>query len=102
MKGVTPLLKAVPPDNTRGTADAKKFPGREEIVAWTFDRPNGGRSFGFTGGHFHKTWGDQNFRRIVVNALLWTAKVEIPAGGAACELDPADLKKNLDDKRKKK
>lgn len=102
MKGVTPILQAVPPDNTRGTADAKKYPGRAEIVAWTFDRPDGGRSFGFTGGHFNKTWGDPNFRRVVVNALLWSAKVEIPADGATCDLDPADLEKNLDDKRKKK
>jgi hypothetical protein len=37
----------------------------------------------------------------VVNAILWTAKVDVPAGGAKVALDPADLKKNLDDKRPK-
>ncbi|MGD0093305.1 MAG: ThuA domain-containing protein [Planctomycetota bacterium] len=102
MKGVTPLLQAVPPDNTRGTADAKKYPGRAEIVAWAFERPNGGRSFGFTGGHSHKFFEEVNFRRIITNALLWTAKVEVPADGAKVDLDPKDLMRYLDDKGQKK
>jgi hypothetical protein len=102
MKGVTPLLKAVPPDQSRRTEDARKYPGRAEIVAWAFERPNGGRSFGATGGHSNKNWGEVKFRRLVVNALLWTAKVEVPAGGAKVDLDPADLEKNLDDKGRKK
>jgi type 1 glutamine amidotransferase len=100
MKGVTPILKATPPDSTRGTAEAKKHPGREEILAWAFERPNGGRSFGFTGAHFHKNWGDENFRRLVVNAILWTAKVKVPKEGARVDLDLAELHKNLDRKRK--
>ena len=97
-KGVTPILKATPPDRVRGTADAKKHPGREEIVAWAFDRPGGGRSFGFTGGHFHSNWGNENFRRVVTNAILWSAGVTVPKDGAKVDLDPADLKKNLDRK----
>jgi type 1 glutamine amidotransferase len=100
LKGVTPILKATPPDNTRFTEEAKKHPGREEIVAWTFERPGGGRSFGFTGAHFHRNWSDENFRRLVVNAILWTAKLEPPKEGAKVDLDPAELKKNLDRKAK--
>jgi type 1 glutamine amidotransferase len=99
-KGVTPILTATPPDATRGTAAAKEHPGRPEVVAWAFDRSDGGRSFGFTGGHFHRNWGNEDFRRLVVNAILWTAKVEVPAGGAKVELDPADLQKNLDRKKR--
>jgi hypothetical protein len=102
MEGVTPILKAVPPDSTRHTAAAKEHPGREEILAWAFERPNGGRSFGFTGGHFHRNWGDENFRRLVVNAILWTADVEVPKDGAKVDLDPKDLQKNLDRKGKAK
>jgi type 1 glutamine amidotransferase len=99
-KYVTPILKATPPDDKRGTPEAKKHLGREEIVAWTYEREkNNGRSFGFTGGHFHRNWGDENFRRLVVNAILWTAKIDVPKDGAKVELDPADLKKNLDRKR---
>ena len=99
-KGVTPILKAVPPDNVRGTPEAKKFPGREEIVAWTYERDKGGRSFGFTGGHTHKNWADENFRRLVTNAILWTAQVDVPKDGAKVDLDPADINKNLDRKKK--
>jgi type 1 glutamine amidotransferase len=98
-KGVTPILTATPPDSTRGTPAAKEHPGRPEVLAWAFDRADGGRSFGFTGAHFHRNWGDENFRRLVVNAILWSAKLDVPAGGAPVELDPADLKKNLDRKR---
>jgi type 1 glutamine amidotransferase len=98
-KGVTPILTATPPDKTRGTPAAKEHPGRPEVVAWAFDRADGGRSFGFTGGHFHRNWGDENFRRLVVNAILWSAKVPVPSDGARVDLDPADLKKNLDRKR---
>jgi type 1 glutamine amidotransferase len=98
MRSVTPILKAMPPDATRRTEAARQFPGREEIVAWTYERPNGGRSFGFTGGHFHRNWGNPDFRRLVVNAILWTAKVEVPEGGARVDLNPAELNKNLDRK----
>jgi type 1 glutamine amidotransferase len=101
LQDVTPILRAVPPDNKRGTADAKKYPGREEIVAWAYDRPGGGRGFGFTGGHNHRNWGDENFRRLVVNAILWSAKVEVPKDGARVDFDPADLNRNLDRKGKK-
>jgi type 1 glutamine amidotransferase len=99
-KKVTPILTATPPDDKRGTDDAKKHPGREEIVAWAFERDNKGRSFGFTGAHFHKNWGDENFRRLVVNAILWSAHVEVPKDGAKVDLDPAELNKNLDRKKK--
>lgn len=97
-KEVTPILKAKPPDNVRGTPAAKEHPGRTEVVAWAFERSGGGRSFGFTGGHFHNNWGDENFRRLVVNAILWTAHVEVPPDGAKVDLDPADLNRNLDRK----
>jgi type 1 glutamine amidotransferase len=94
---VTPILKAIPPDNKRATPDAQKYPGRSEIVAWAFERSNG-RSFAFTGGHFHRNWGDQQFRRLVTNAILWTAHIEVPKDGAAVDLDPTELKRNLDRK----
>jgi len=100
-KSVTPILKSTPPDGVRGTAAAKENKGREEIVAWTHERKNGGRSFGFTGGHTHKNWGDENFRRLVTNAILWTAKVDVPKDGARVDLDPSELNRNLDRKGKK-
>jgi hypothetical protein len=68
-------------------------------MGWAYERANGGRAFGFTGGHFHRSWADENFRRVVVNAILWTAKADVPEGGAPVKFDPADLNKNLDKKK---
>jgi type 1 glutamine amidotransferase len=99
-KGLTPVLQAVPPDNTRNTKHTGGRKGQIETMAWAYDRPDGGRGFGFTGGHFHRNWADENFRRVVVNAILWSARVEVPAAGAPVAFDPADLNRNLDRKGK--
>lgn len=108
MKGVTPILTAVPPEQTRNRPDGphsgnphvRARKGLPEHVAWAYERPNGGRGFGFTGAHFHRNWGDANFRKVVLNALLWTAKAEVPAGGVESTVTEADLKANLDPKGK--
>lgn len=86
--GVTPLLRATPP---KGPA----LKDKEDVVAWTYERAKG-RSFVFTGAHLHASWGLEGFRRFVVNGILWSAGVEVPAGGAPVALDPEELKKNLD------
>ncbi|MEW5979970.1 MAG: family 16 glycoside hydrolase [Acidobacteriota bacterium] len=107
MKGVTAILKAKPSDETRqGKTSSPRGPyphivadsGRDEVLSWAVERPDGGRGFGFTGAHFHQNWGDQNFRKLVLNALLWTARKEVPPDGVACPLSEADLKANLDPK----
>lgn len=97
-KNVTPILQATPPDGVRGTADAKKYLGRLETVAWAYERKDGGRAFGFTGGHNHRNWGNENFRRLVTNAILWSAKADVPESGAKVAFDPIDLNRNLDKK----
>lgn len=108
MKGVTPILSDVPPESTMERRDgphsgnphvrkavAAKIP---QCVAWAYERPDGGRSFGFTGGHFHWNWGREPFRRLVANAILWTAKVEVPEQGVgAPPLGLAVLKENQDE-----
>lgn len=70
----------------------------QETVSWAVERADGGRGFGFTGGHFHENWGLDAQRRLVVNAILWAAKVQVPKSGAKCTIAPEDLKQNLDDK----
>ncbi len=97
-KDVTPILQATPPDRARGTDAAREHPGRSEIVAWAFERGDGGRSFGFTGGHTHKNWVNEDFRRLVVNAILWSAGIDVPEGGAKVEMEPDDINRNLDRK----
>lgn len=97
-KGVTPILQAVPPDDVRRNEASKLHKGRLETMAWAYERKDGGRGFGFTGGHFHRNWADENFRRVVTNAVLWAAKVDVPEAGAKVAFDPADLNRNLDKK----
>jgi type 1 glutamine amidotransferase len=70
--------------------------GLPQTVAWAFERPDGGRGFGFTGGHFHKNWGDDNQRKVVLNAILWTAKAEVPAAGVPSAVTAEELEQNLD------
>jgi hypothetical protein len=99
-KGVTPILQAIPPDERRGTEDAKMHKGRIETMAWAYERKDGGRGFGFTGGHTHANWGNEPFRRVVTNAVLWATKADVPEGGAKVGFDPIDLNRNLDKKGK--
>ncbi|HON08773.1 MAG TPA: thioesterase, partial [Verrucomicrobiota bacterium] len=67
-------------------------------LMWVYERPDGGRGFGFTGGHPHKSWGNENFRKVVLNAILWIAKVEVPENGLDCVVTEEDLTQNLDPK----
>ena len=97
MSGITPILAANPDDETRkGATSSPRGPyphivaasGREEILAWAVERPDGGRGFGFTGAHFHQNFGNENFRRLVLNSFLWLAKMEVPAGGVVSTVTP--------------
>jgi len=108
MKGVIPILSAKPDDKTRqGVSASPRGPykhivdakGRDEVLAWAVERPEGGRGFGFTGAHTHHNWGDPNFRKLVLNAILWTAKLDVPSGGAESKVSESELKQNLDPKR---
>jgi len=111
MKGVTPILSDVAPKETmkRGDGAHSGNPavrksvaaGEPQHVAWAFERPNGGRGFGFTGGHNHLNWGKDNFRKTVLNAIVWVAKAEVPKGGVPSKLVEKDLYANLDNKGRK-
>jgi len=60
---------------------------RANTVAWAVERKDGGRGFGFTGGHFYANWWIPEFRRLVLNAIAWTAKIDVPAGGVETTLE---------------
>ncbi len=98
--GATPLLAGNVPDKNRTTEDAKAHAGRAEVVAWSYERPNGGRSFAFTGCDLHRNWSVESQRRFVTNGILWSAKIEVPAAGAPVPFEPASLSANLDFKPK--
>lgn len=106
-----PILVAKPSDDVRnGPYVYPKGPyphiqaasGRPEAMLWAVERKDGGRGFGFTGGHFHDNWANENFRKTVLNALVWVAKAEVPKDGIVSSVSPADLAANLDPKPPKK
>jgi type 1 glutamine amidotransferase len=111
-KGLTPILVAVPDGETMSRPDghhsgnpavrAAVARGEPQTVAWAYERPGGGRGFGFTGGHFHSNWGHEDVRKLVLNAVLWLAKMEVPATGVSSVITPEDLTKNLDPKPARK
>jgi type 1 glutamine amidotransferase len=68
--GITPILQA-------------SIDGENQTVAWAFSRSDGGRSFGFSGLHFHENWQLPEYRRLVTQGVLWTLDVAIPKEGIA-------------------
>ncbi|MEX0773106.1 MAG: ThuA domain-containing protein [Balneolales bacterium] len=105
MTGITPLLVTAPSDETRDgpyvhpegpydhIVDAK---GESEVMSWVVDRKDGGRGFGFTGGHFHENWGNGDYRKYVLNSLVWLTGLDVPTKGVTCEVSEGDLEENLD------
>ncbi len=109
-KGLTMILTAVPPDATRekpdhshhGNPTVRAAKGSREVLAWAYERPEGGRGFGCTGAHFHKNWENDDFRKLMLNALVWTAGLDVPPVGVSSAVSADDLAANLDDKPVKK
>lgn len=63
--GVRPVLSA-------------ELEGGPTTAAWAWERPDGGRSFGFVGLHYHKNWREEMYRRMVLQGVLWAVKREFP------------------------
>lgn len=75
--------------------------GKVQTMMWALERKDGGRGVGFTGGHWHRNWAIDDFRRAVLNAIVWTAKLEVPSGGVKSDpVTEAQLNENLDPKPK--
>jgi type 1 glutamine amidotransferase len=112
MKGVTAVLTSIPTEETysrpdgphSGNAFQRALKGKPTILMWVSEglEAGRGRGFGFTGGHFHKNWADENQRRIVLNAMLWIAGAQVPESGVNCSVTPEMMEANLDDKGKRK
>lgn len=94
MKGVTPVLSALPSVKTiqgegkkllahGGNPHVYKAVSNKEPqhVAWAYERPDGGRGFGFTGYHKYGNLKNDSFRTLLLNAAAWVAKLEVPANG---------------------
>ena len=100
MRGIRPIavheefyytLKFVKPGDSVVPLLRVPIDGKPHTVAWAWERPDGGRSFGFSGCHFHKNWERVEYRRMVTQAVLWTLKRRIPKNGLAVKVKPQDL-----------
>lgn len=105
--GVTPILTALPPAESLSRPDGPHSgnphvrravaDGRPQHVAWAYERDNGGRGFGFTGGHYHWNWAHPMQRRLALNAIVWAARADVPQGGVPVPaLTMEQLKANQD------
>lgn len=113
MEGITPILSDLPPADSLSRPDGKHS-GNPHVraavlerkepqhVMWAYERPanlGGGRAFGFTGGHFHKNWANDDQRKVVLNAIAWIAGVAVPEKGVPSETPTeAKMAENLDKK----
>ncbi|MBI1901455.1 MAG: DUF1080 domain-containing protein [Planctomycetia bacterium] len=109
LQNVTPILTDLPPESSLSRPDGTHSGNpavREAVltnkepqhVAWAHERKDGGRGFGFTGGHVHWNWGNDNFRRLALNAIVWTTGAEVPEGGVPCKpVTLEDLEANPDE-----
>lgn len=88
------LAKAVPPkrvvllpkDGPRSNnPTVRASAGKPHTLAWAYLQADGGRGFGFTGGHFHWDWKHDDQRRLLLNGIAWTAGFEIPEDGVPDE-----------------
>ncbi|MSU20209.1 MAG: hypothetical protein EXS30_02295 [Pedosphaera sp.] len=69
-----PIVLTRPPKETNDFA-----------VGWAVERADGGRGFGFTGGHFYQNWWNPDFRKLILNAIVWSAQLEVPSIGVQSE-----------------
>ena len=97
---IQPILCTVPSDAVRGGPyvwphgpydHIVAAAGRAEVLMWARERAPGRRAFGLTGGHFHANWADDDFRRVVLNALVWISGLDIPASGVDSTVTASDL-----------
>lgn len=84
-QGITPLVwSSKEYEEGRAGIDA-------HIVAWTYDRPAGGRSFAFTGLDAHSAWERPGLRQLMVNGVLWSSGLDIPEAGAPSVIEKSAL-----------
>ena len=74
--------------------------GKPQRLMWGFEKEDGTRGGGFTGGHYHRNWAHDGFRKLVLNAIVWTAGMEVPEGGVKSDpIDEEQINANLDKKK---
>jgi quercetin dioxygenase-like cupin family protein/type 1 glutamine amidotransferase len=93
-KGITPVLTATLHPQFRNGNFLVIDKAETHPVAWAFERDDGGRAFTFTGLHYLTGLDDPALRKLLLNAILWTAKIEVPRDGVTTAA-PADAARKL-------
>lgn len=100
-----PLLTGVPTKETLITTNLWNQNGIEglgkpQTVMWGFERPDGARGGGFTGGHFHRNWAIDDLRKVVLNTIVWVAGLDVPEDGIPSKgPTEEEINANLDQKK---
>lgn len=77
------------PDGNKPSANVTLFatamlppeaPNRE-AVAWGIERKDGGRGFAIVMPHFYRNWVNEDLRRLILNGIVWTGKLDVPSDG---------------------
>jgi len=67
-----------------------------KVVAWAVERENGGRGFGTTMGHYYDNWENENYRKLLLNSIVWTAGAKVPKMGVKSRFyDDKEVTQNL-------
>jgi quercetin dioxygenase-like cupin family protein len=79
--GVQPILQARLHVEFRDGKDLVIGEPVTSTVAWAYERAGGGRAFGYTGAHYLAAFDQPTVRKMILNAIAWTARIEVPAAG---------------------
>jgi type 1 glutamine amidotransferase len=63
-----------------------KSPIGPQVVSWAYQREDGGRGFVMGGVDFHVNMQHEDYRRFLLNGILWSAGLEVPATGVESTL----------------
>lgn len=108
LKNIVNIAQALPPASSlqeedspyKGNVAVRKAIADKEpqTLMWTFIRNDSGRSVGFTGGHYYINWRNDNFRKLLLNAIAWSAKIKIPVDGIYSDKPTRSELKRLKDR----
>lgn len=59
---------------------------RKHVVVWAFQRRDGGRSVGIAPPHYYHNWRIDDLRTMVLNSIVWSAKLDLPSEGVRSDL----------------
>lgn len=111
MQGVTEVATSMPTEDKitihrKGgrwwNENSEAAMNKNHALMWATDSKGGGRGVGFTGGHWHKNWANDDQRKLVLNAFHWISGLDVPSKGVDSVVSDEDMKENLDPKPPKK